>query len=259
MITVVKIGGNVVDNEQALQAFCHDFARLEGPKVLVHGGGVMASRMLGELGIESRMVEGRRVTDEQTLRVVTMVYAGWCNKHITALLQAEGCNAIGMSGCDGNVIKASKRAPRTLSDGVTKLDYGFVGDVKKESVNAALLEQLCSQGLVPVLCAINHDGTGQMLNTNADTVASAVSSSLSAKLYYCFEKNGVLYNRFDDESVIPLIDRKKFEELKASGVIADGMLPKIENAFRALDGGTSEVVIKNSAALLADSGTRICK
>ena len=259
MITVVKIGGNVVDNEQALRAFCHDFAKLDGPKVLIHGGGVMASRMLGELGIESRMVEGRRVTDAESLRVVTMVYAGWCNKHITALLQSEECNAIGMSGCDGNVIKASRRAPRTLSDGQTKLDYGFVGDVKKESVNAPLLELLCSRGLVPVLCAINHDGSGQLLNTNADTVASAVSSALSAKLYYCFEKNGVLYDKFDDASVIPLIDRKKFEELKAEGVIADGMLPKIENAFKALDEGSCEVVIKNSDALLEDSGTRICK
>ena len=210
MITVVKIGGNVVDNEQALRDFCHDFAKLDGPKVLIHGGGVMASRMLGELGIESRMVEGRRVTDAESLRVVTMVYAGWCNKHITALLQSEECNAIGMSGCDGNVIRASRRAPRTLSDGQTKLDYGFVGDVKKESVNAPLLELLCSRGLVPVLCAINHDGSGQLLNTNADTVASAVSSALSAKLYYCFEKNGVLYDKFDDASVIPLIDREKF-------------------------------------------------
>ena len=259
MITVVKIGGNVVDNEQALTAFCHDFAKLDGPKVLIHGGGVMASRMLGELGIESRMVEGRRVTDAESLRVVTMVYAGWCNKHITALLQSEGCNAIGMSGCDGNDIRASRRATRTLSDGQTKLDYGFVGDVKKESVNASLLELLCSRGLVPVLCAINHDGSGQLLNTNADTVASAVSSALSAKLYYCFEKNGVLYDKFDDASVIPLIDREKFEELKAEGVIADGMLPKIENAFKALDEGSCEVVIKNSDALLEDSGTRICK
>ena len=164
-----------------------------------------------------------------------------------------------MSGCDGNVIKASRRAPRTLSDGQTKLDYGFVGDVKKESVNAPLLELLCSRGLVPVLCAINHDGSGQLLNTNADTVASAVSSALSAKLYYCFEKNGVLYDKFDDASVIPLIDREKFEELKAEGVIADGMLPKIENAFKALDEGSCEVVIKNSDALLEDSGTRICK
>ena len=179
--------------------------------------------------------------------------------YITALLQSEECNAIGMSGCDGNVIRASRRAPRTLSDGQTKLDYGFVGDVKKESVNAPLLELLCSRGLVPVLCAINHDGSGQLLNTNADTVASAVSSALSAKLYYCFEKNGVLYDKFDDASVIPLIDREKFEELKAEGVIADGMLPKIENAFKALDEGSCEVVIKNSDALLEDSGTRICK
>ena len=259
MIRVVKIGGNVVDNPALLKSFVADFARLEGPKVLVHGGGVLASQMQKELGMTPTMIQGRRVTDEQTLRIVTMVYAGWCNKHITALLQSEGCNAIGMSGCDGNVIRASRRAPRTLSDGQTKLDYGFVGDVKKESVNAPLLELLCSRGLVPVLCAINHDGSGQLLNTNADTVASAVSSALSAKLYYCFEKNGVLYDKFDDASVIPLIDREKFEELKAEGVIADGMLPKIENAFKALDEGSCEVVIKNSDALLEDSGTRICK
>ena len=248
-----------MENEQKLEQFCRDFASLQGPKVLVHGGGVMASELMGRLGMEAQMIEGRRVTDAQTLQTVTMVYAGWCNKHIVALLQKYSCNALGLSGCDASVIKARRRAPRTLKDGKTVVDYGLVGDVDKSNVNADALRKFLEAGLCPVLCAINHDGQGQLLNTNADTVASAVACAINAKLVYCFEKNGVLYDKFDDASVIPLIDREKFEELKAEGVIADGMLPKIENAFKALDEGSCEVVIKNSDALLEDSGTRICK
>ena len=177
------------------------------------------------------------------------------------LLQAKGVNAVGLTGADMNIIRSHIRPlKKMVVDGEEKMvDFGFVGDVTAESVSVPVVRALLDAGMVPVFCAINHDGSGQLLNTNADTVASAVSSALSAKLYYCFEKNGVLYDKFDDASVIPLIDREKFEELKAEGVIADGMLPKIENAFKALDEGSCEVVIKNSDALLEDSGTRICK
>ena len=182
MIKVVKIGGNVVDNEELLRQFCRDFALLEGPKLLVHGGGALASRMQKQLGMEPRMIEGRRVTDEDTLRIVTMVYAGWCNKHISALLQAAGCNALGLSGCDASVITAGRRPPKTLSDGRTLVDYGYVGDVTPASVNSAAIRGFLDSGLVPVFCAINHDGRGNLLNTNADTVASSISAALNAEL-----------------------------------------------------------------------------
>lgn len=258
MINVVKIGGNVVDNAPALEKFCRDFAALDGPKVLVHGGGVMASDMQRSMGMAPVMVEGRRVTDKDTLRIVTMVYAGWCNKHIVSLLQANGCNAIGLAGCDGNVIQARRRAPKLLSDGVTEMDYGHVGDVRKEGVNRDFILGLVESGLVPVLCAINHDGRGGLLNTNADTIASAISSSINAKLLYCFEKNGVLCNINDETSVIPLITSRDFAVLKSDKVIGNGMLPKLENAFKALEEGTAEVVIKNSSDLLSEeAGTKI--
>ncbi len=257
MIKVVKIGGNVVDNETLLTQFCRDFAKLDGPKVLVHGGGALASRMQKQLGTEPKMIEGRRVTDEDTLRIVTMVYAGWCNKHITALLQSAGCNAIGLAGCDAAVITAGRRPPRLLSDGVTSVDYGYVGDVTPASVNTAALDALMQAGLTPVFCAINHDGRGNLLNTNADTVASSISSALNAELLYCFEKNGVLYDKFDDTSVIPSIGPGKFERLKAEGRIAEGMIPKLENSFAALRAGAASVVIKHSSDLLRDTGTRL--
>ena len=257
MIKIVKIGGNVVDNEELLTQFCRDFARLDGPKILVHGGGALASKMQKQLGIEPQMVEGRRVTDEQTLRIVTMVYAGWCNKHITALLQAAGCDAIGLSGCDASVITAGRRPPRLLSDGMTQLDYGFVGDVTPASVNTSAIRTLMQAGLTPVFCAINHDGRGNLLNTNADTVASSISSALNAELLYCFEKNGVLYDKFDETSVIPSIGPGKFERLKAEGRIADGMIPKLENSFAALRAGAASVVIRHSSDLLSDTGTRL--
>ena len=257
MIRVVKIGGNVVDDQHALERFCREFAAMEGPKVLVHGGGVMASELQRRMGMEPVMVEGRRVTDEDTLKVVTMVYAGWCNKRIVSLLQGLGCNAMGLSGCDANVIRAEKRGPRTLSDGVTKVDYGYVGDVSKDSVNGGLIIQLLEMGIIPVFCAINHDAHGTLLNTNADTIASSISSAINAELLYCFEKNGVLCNRFDESSVIPVISRADFVRLKADGIISDGMLPKIENAFKALETGASGVVIRSSSNLLDNSGTRI--
>ena len=258
MVKVIKIGGNVIDNEASLQKFCGDFAALEGPKVLVHGGGVMASRMQEQLGVPVKMVEGRRVTDAETIKVVTMVYAGWASKHIAASLQNFGCNAMGLAGCDGSVIKASRRAPKLLSDGCTTVDYGLVGDVTKGSVNVPFLKALLNEGVTPVLCAISHDGKGNLLNTNADTIASSIASALGAELVYCFEKDGVLLDKDDPESVIKHINPDSYTRLKAEGKIVDGMIPKLDNAFSALRAGSTCVRIKNAAALCdADAGTEI--
>lgn len=252
---IVKIGGNVIDNEQMLDAFCRDFAALEGPKVLIHGGGAMAGRVCESLGIPVTKIEGRRVTDAKTLDVVTMVYAGLCNKKICALLQKYGCNAIGLSGCDGSVITAKKRPP--IEAGGSMVDFGFVGDVTPASVNASLINKLLEDGLVPVFSAINHNGEGVLLNTNADTMASSIAAALKGELIICFEKNGVLMDKDDDNSVIPSVTADSFEKLKDQHIIADGMLPKLANAFKALRNGATKVTIKNSAALLDECGTTI--
>ena len=256
MIRVVKCGGQVLDDDALLEAFCRDFAALEGPKVLVHGGGALAGRFQKALGIEPVKYEGRRVTDDATLQVVTMVYAGWCNKQMVALLQSFGCNAVGLAGCDGSVITAAKRPPKALSDGRV-VDFGWVGDVTPDSVNAAFLRQLLDAGYTPVLCAINHDGAGQLLNTNADTVASSVAAALGAGLVTCFEQPGVLEDRNDPSSVIPFIDKDLYASLKERGVVADGMIPKLDQAFDALDKGATEVRICHSSALLQGGGTLI--
>ena len=285
MIKVVKIGGNIVDNPALLKEFAKDFAAMPGMKILVHGGGVMASQIQKAMGLQPVMIEGRRVTDEDALKVVTMVYAGWCNKNITSLLQAEGCNAIGLSGADANVIKARKRAPMTISTGEV-VDYGYVGDVTGDCVNASFLYYLMEKGIVPVLCAINHDGEGNLLNTNADTIASSVAIAMAnykyrtrrdvccrceecthcsddgrltheTELIYCFEKDGVLYDKDDDSSVIPEIDRQKFEDLKAEGRVADGMIPKLTNSFKAMDSGVARVIIKHARNLLNSKGTTL--
>lgn len=257
MIKVFKIGGNVIEDEQMLERFCADFAQVPGPKALVHGGGVMASRLQKSLGQEPLKIEGRRVTDEDALRAVTMCYAGWCNKTLVARLQKYGCDAIGLSGCDASVITAEKRAPRTLQDGVTVVDYGFVGDVSKESVNTFFINTITSLGLVPVFSAINHDGEGQLLNTNADTIASSVAAALGAELICCFELDGVLRDINDPSSVIPEISAADFERMKADGTIADGMIPKIENCLTALREGARGAVIKNASRTGEDCGTRI--
>lgn len=256
MIKVVKIGGNVVDNEELLSAFCAQFAALEGPKVLVHGGGVLASRLQEKMGIHARMVGGRRITDEATLRIVTMVYAGWCSKHICALLQKEGCNAMGLSGCDGDVLRAAKRPPITIEG--KEVDFGQVGDVRKESVNAAALRKLIDAGFTPVINAINHDGSGHLLNTNADTVASSVAAALGAELIICFERAGVLLDKNDDASLIARINTEDYRRLLTEGRIDGGMLPKLENAFKVLSQGVPKVVIQHSSAPLGASGTSIC-
>lgn len=286
MIKIVKIGGNVVDNPELLKEFVKDFAAMPGKKILVHGGGVMASQMQKSMGMVPLMIEGRRVTDEETLRVVTMVYAGWCNKNITALLQAQGCNAIGLSGADGNVIKASKRPPVYVEILGNDVDYGYVGDVTADSVNAGFIYTLLERGIVPVFNAINHDGNGNLLNTNADTIASSVAIAMSnykyrspkevccrceecthcsddgrltheTELIYCFEKDGVLYDKDDETSVIPEIGKERFAELKNEGRVADGMIPKLANSFKAIDNGVARVIIKHASNLLNDRGTTL--
>ena len=286
MIKVVKIGGNVVDNPVLLREFVKDFAAMPGMKVLIHGGGVMASQMQKEMGMVPKMIEGRRVTDEEALKVVTMVYAGWCNKNIVALLQAEGCNAIGLTGADGNAIKARKRPPVHVESLGEEVDYGYVGDVTSESVNAKFIYSLLEKGIVPVFNAINHDGNGNLLNTNADTIASSVAIAMAnyryrtprevcsrceectfcsddgrlthvTDLIYCFEKDGVLYDKDDDSSVIPEIDREKFAQLKAEGRVAGGMIPKLTNSFKAIDSGVAKVIIKHARNLLGTNGTTL--
>lgn len=255
MIKVVKIGGNVLDDETALKRFCRDFAALEGPRVLVHGGGALASRMQEKLGQKPLKIQGRRVTDADTLQVVAMVYAGWCNKQLVSLLQQNGCNAIGLSGCDGNVVEARRRPPLEM-DG-TPVDFGFVGDVTPASVNRGLLEALLQQNLVPVLSPINHDGEGNLLNTNADTVAASVAAALEGELWTCFEKDGVLRDVNNPQSVIPQLTETSIGTLKAEGIIADGMLPKLENALRAIREGAKKAVILNAAKLLEGRGTEV--
>lgn len=267
MINVIKIGGNVVDNPALLDQFVSDFAALEGPCVLVHGGGVMASQMQRQMGMTPLMVEGRRVTDEETLRIVTMVYAGWCGKHIAALLQAAGRNAISLSGCDANVIRADRRPPRMVKistaagDVMQPVDYGFVGDVRADGVNAQFILQLLNAGVTPVFNAINHNGHGDLLNTNADTIASCVAQALAqhtaTRLIFCFEKPGVLLDKDDDTSVIDSITPAYYAELKAEGRVADGMIPKLDNAFAAIAAGVDSVVIKHAMNLGRNIGTTL--
>lgn len=256
VIKVIKIGGNVIDNPIALKSFIKDFAKLSGPKVLVHGGGKEATRLSSRLGIETQMINGRRVTDRETLDIVTMVYAGLINKRIVALLQSEGCDALGLSGADGNVIKAKRRP-------ADPVDYGFVGDISTDLINDAFISILLKKGLTPVFCAINHDGSGELLNCNADSVASAVAIACSriacTDLTFCFEKAGVLYNIDDDNSVIPSITSSNYDDLRSAGTISGGMLPKIENAFKAISEGVNSVIIKSSSDLLLDAGTVIMK
>lgn len=247
MLKVVKIGGNVVDDPVKLGTFLQDFAALEGPKVLVHGGGKIASVLSKALGIEPRMIEGRRVTDAETLKVVTMVYAGYVNKHITARLQGLGTNAFGLCGADGKLIVSDRRK-------AAPVDYGFVGDPAVDKFGTATAELLISAGYIPVVAPITYDGKGGLLNTNADTVARTVAVALSkhceTELVYCFEKKGVLSDVRDENSVIPEIDPERYARLKAEGAVADGMIPKLDNAFGAIDAGVSRVVICGSDALL---------
>jgi acetylglutamate kinase len=259
-LSVIKIGGNVIDNSEKLHQFLLDFKDLPGDKILIHGGGKIATELGVSLGVEAKMVEGRRITDIETLRIVTMVYAGLINKNMVAQLQAKGCNAIGLTGADGNIIKAVKRP-------VKDIDYGYVGDLDATSVAAGALDSLLKAGLVPVLCAITHDGDSQLLNTNADTIASAVAVAMSGlydtALIYCFEKRGVMRDIDDDNSLVPEIPMDQFETLKQEGVVSGGMIPKLHNAFEAIKSGVTAVYIGKADELPQingnNFGTRLIK
>lgn len=236
---VIKIGGHVIDDEQALNSFLNQFAQIKVPKILIHGGGKIADQVSKNMGIAPNMIEGRRVTDAETLKVVTMVYGGLVNKRIVAKLQSLGCNALGMTGADGNLLSAKKRP-------VKEVDYGFVGDVTKDDVNQDLLKALIDNGLIPVIPALTHDGSGNLLNTNADTMASVVAqrmvSSHKMNLIYCFEQPGVLKD-IESKEVIQVLNKKNTEQYINEGVIHSGMLPKLKNAFEAKASGVNEVRI----------------
>ena len=252
-LTIVKVGGAVVEDELQLSQLLKDFGAIEGRKVLVHGGGRKATKMAERLGIETKMVNGRRITDAAMLEVVTMVYGGLVNKYLVAQLQANGINALGLTGADANVILSHKRP---LKDGI---DYGFVGDV--DYVAHQTLAHLIEAGIIPVMAPLTHDAEGHILNTNADTIASetakALANNYDVTLIFSFEKKGVLSNPDDDDSVIPVITKEDFERYKADGTISGGMLPKIENALSAIDAGVARVIITLATALDGHSGTII--
>ncbi len=254
-LTIVKVGGAVVEDELQLSQLLKDFSAIEGRKVLVHGGGRKATKMAERLGIETKMVEGRRITDADMLEVVTMVYGGLVNKNLVAKLQANGVNALGLTGADANAIRSHKRP---LKNGV---DYGFVGDV--DQADGEMLGRLIEAGITPVMAPLTHDGEGQILNTNADTIASETAKALAnlynVTLIFSFEKKGVLRNPDDDDSVIATINHADFEHYKADGTISGGMLPKIENALSAVDAGVSKVIITLATAIDGKHGTTITK
>lgn len=252
-VTIVKVGGAVVEDNEQLAQLLTDFAAIPGKKVLVHGGGRRATKVAAALGIESKMVNGRRITDAQMLEVVTMVYGGLVNKNLVAKLQAKGVNALGLTGADMDVIHSHKRP---VKDGV---DFGYVGDV--ERANSKMLQTLIQEGITPVMAPLTHDGNGNILNTNADTIASETAKALApyydVTLIYSFEKKGVLSNPDDDNSVIPVITRSDFEKYQADGTIGGGMIPKIENALAAVDAGVKEVIITLATAIDGKLGTVI--
>ncbi len=252
-LTIVKVGGAVVEDELQLSQLLKDFGAINGRKVLVHGGGRKATKMAERLGIETKMVNGRRITDAAMLEVVTMVYGGLVNKYLVAQLQANGINALGLTGADANVILSHKRP---LKDGI---DYGFVGDV--DYVAHQTLAHLIEAGIIPVMAPLTHDAEGHILNTNADTIASetakALANSYDVTLIFSFEKKGVLSNPDDDDSVIPVITKEDFERYKADGTISGGMLPKIENALKAVEAGVSRVIITLATAIDGKHGTVI--
>ena len=251
-LTIIKVGGKIVEEAATLHTLLYDFAAIKGNKLLVHGGGRSATRLAEQLGIPVRMVEGRRITDADMLRVVTMVYGGLVNKNIVAGLQALGIDALGMTGADMDILRSAKRPAGAVN-------YGFVGDIK--AARGEILARLIHDGIVPVLAPLTHDGCGQLLNTNADTIAGETAKALApffdVTLIYCFEKKGVLRDENDDDSVIPQIDKAAFARLKADGTVQGGMIPKLENAFHAIDAGVKEVIITRADALASAKGTRI--
>ena len=257
-ITIVKVGGAVVEDEAQLSRLLQDFCAIDGPKILVHGGGRRATKIAERLNIETKMVNGRRITDAEMLEVVTMVYGGLVNKNVVARLQALGCDAIGLTGADANILLSAKR-PVKMVDG-TPIDYGFVGDVKQ--ANGTKIAHFIDTGLIPVIAPLTHDGEGHMLNTNADTMASETAKAMAAvgfdvTLIYAFEKPGVLRNPDDDNSVIATINHADFEVYMADGTISGGMLPKIENALAATDAGVKRVIITQATAIDGLHGTVI--
>ncbi len=251
-LTIIKVGGKIVEESHTLQQLLTDFSAIKGHKLLVHGGGRSATTIAAKLGIESRMVNGRRITDAETLKVVTMVYGGLVNKNIVAGLQAKGVNALGLTGADMDVIRSVKRP-------VKEVDYGFVGDV--ERVNCELLAELIHKGIVPVMAPLTHDGQGNILNTNADTIAGETAKALATlfdvTLVYCFEKKGVLRDEKDDDSVIAEIRRSDYDRYVKEGIIQGGMIPKLDNAFDALQAGVAKVVITQASAIDGTQGTVI--
>lgn len=247
-LSIVKIGGNIIEDEVSLKSFLDLFSNLEGKKILVHGGGKRATQVASKLGIESKMVNGRRITDAETLEVITMVYGGLVNKNIVAQLQALQVDSIGLTGADANSIYSEKRP-------IKDIDYGFVGDVKE--VNYQSIDKLIQAGFTPVFCAITHNGKGQLLNTNADTITSQVAIGMSSlydtTIYYCFELNGVLENINNKNSVIRLIDSTIYKNLLQDGIISDGMLPKLENCFDALKNGVKAINMGNTSMLTKEN------
>jgi acetylglutamate kinase len=251
-LTIVKVGGKVVEDNQSLNLLLDQFNKISGNKILVHGGGNTATEIAGKLGIETKMVDGRRITDAAMLDVVTMVYGGLINKRIVAALQARNCNAVGLTGADLGLVRSKKRL-------VQDVDYGFVGDV--EDVNSRELRLLLNENVVPVIAPLTHDGNGQLLNTNADTIASEIATELSAYynvfLFFCFEKKGVLLDQNDETSIIYDLDSLLFGQYKDEGIISAGMIPKLENGFRAKRKGVKEVLITNAQNIVTGRGTRI--
>jgi len=247
-LSIIKIGGNIIEDETSLNAFLKLFANLEGKKILVHGGGKRATHIASKLGIESKMVNGRRITDAETLDVITMVYGGLVNKNVVAKLQALNIDAIGLTGADINSIKSEKRP-------VKEVDFGFVGDVKQVASNS--IDKLIKANFTPVFCAITHDGNGQLLNTNADTITSTIAVGMSkiyeTSIYYCFELNGVLKDFNDKNSVVKIINSKTYQELLENKIITDGMIPKLDNCFDALNNGVSRVNIGNTSMLTKEN------
>jgi acetylglutamate kinase len=251
-LTIIKVGGKVVEDPQSLDALLDQFKRISGYKILVHGGGTTATEIANKLGIETKMVEGRRITNIEMLDVVTMVYGGLVNKKVVAGLQARNCNALGLTGVDLSLVRAKKRP-------VQDIDYGFVGDV--EEVNTRELRLLLNETVVPVIAPLTHDGNGQILNTNADTIAAEIATELSSYynvfLFFCFEKKGVLVDQNDETSMIFELDQLLYDQYKSEGIISAGMIPKLDNAFRAKRKGVKEILITNAQNIVTGRGTRI--
>ena len=243
-IYIIKIGGNIIDDEQKLYAFLREFSALKEYKILVHGGGKIASEIGHRLGIFPDYHQGKRITDAATLELVTMVYGGLVNKKIIAALQSFGCNAIGLAGCDGNIIQATKRL-------VKDVDYGFVGDINIDGIKTSVLNSLLECSLTPVIAPLTHDGKGNLLNTNADTIAQEIAkafvSDREVNLVFCFDKDGVLEDAMDENSVIPFINQEIYQNLRSRGIISNGMIPKLDNAFSAIKAGIKKVIIGNAS------------